>query len=225
MERRFVFSVDEYYHLYSRGVAQQKVFLDEDDHLRFLALLYAGNARKTIHVSDFGKKKIAEIFACPRGNTLTDIGAYCLMPSHFHLLIREKADTGVTLFARKLLTGYSMYFNKKYQRTGSLFAHPFRAQHVTDDQHLQYLLAYIHLNPVKTIDPESWSGKRITNPPAAKKFLDNYRFSSYHEYVHVKDDPCRAESAIINRAVFPEYFSGPHDFSSFINEWINFDAD
>ncbi len=220
MERKFTFSVGEYYHLFSRGTARQKIFLDQRDYQRFLVLLYVSNAQETIHASDLNFKKIDAIFTAARGDTLTDIGAYCLMPNHFHLLVREKSEKGVSLFLRKLLTGYSMYFNKKYQRPGSLFGHPFGAQPVADDRHLKYLFAYIHLNPVKITDPTGWAGKRIADPALAQKFLKSYRFSSYFSYV--KDNPCQypETGAIVAPAAFPDYFSGTNDFQGFIDDWI-----
>ena len=93
----------------------------------------------------------------PRKETLVDIGAYCLMPNHFHLLIRETAEGNISRFMLKLQTGYPMYFNKKYQRTGALFEGKFKAKHITNDNHLKYLFAYLHLNPVKITDPQNWS--------------------------------------------------------------------
>jgi len=219
MNRPFSFSVDEYYHLYTRGVDKRPVFLDERDHWRFLMLLYVCNSKPTIHLSDYGQKDLADVFSVDRGETLVDIGAYCLMPNHFHLLIREKVEGGISLFMQKLLTAYTMYFNKKYTRRGSLFEGTFMARHVADDNYLRYLFAYIHLNPVKTIDPDGWGGKKIANQSLAKEFLQNYRFSSYQFYL----GQTRVTDGVIQKNSFPEYFADFKNFKQFIDEWVTFD--
>ena len=104
------------------------------------------------------------------------------MPNHYHFLVRETTLGGISKFMQKLVTAYTMYFNEKNDRGGSLVQRPFRASHINDDVYLQYLYAYLHLNPVKTKDPDAWSGKRIANPAEAENFLNQYRFSSYGFY-------------------------------------------
>ncbi|MBI2482059.1 MAG: transposase [Candidatus Vogelbacteria bacterium] len=123
MARKLEFSPDEYYHLYTRGTNRREIFLDDNDHLRFILLLYTTNAKKVIHLSDHWRQEqtdLKKVFNLDRGSTLVDIGAYCLMPNHFHLLVKEKSEQGISIFVQKLMTGYSMYFNKKYQQTGSI---------------------------------------------------------------------------------------------------------
>ncbi len=81
-----------------------------------------------------------EFLSLPRGNQLVSIGAYCLMSNHLHLLLREEEESGISLFMQKVSTAYTMYFNRKYKRTGSLFAGRFKAQHAGNDNYLKYLL-------------------------------------------------------------------------------------
>ena len=154
-----------------------------------------------------------------RGETLVDIGSYCLMPNHFHLLIREKMENGISLFMEKLSTAYSMYFNKKNERTGGLFEGTFKAIYANDDDYLKYLFTYIHLNPVKMIEPD-WKELGIKDKSRAGIFLRNYLFSSYADYVGIK----RAESAVLNKKAFPEYFSALKDFNNTINDWLAFET-
>ena len=224
MSRKISFAPGEYYHLYNRGFDKRQTFLDRRDHIRFLASLYLANSKKLFHPSDWLGKNIEDIFksvSIGLNNNLIDIGAYCLMPNHFHILVREKKDGGVSGVMHKLQTGYTMYFNKKYQRTGGLFESTFKARHVDDDRYLNYLLAYIHLNPVKTVDPKDWESKTIRNKDTAREFLNNYEYSSYHAY---RGSP-RPHNKILTRSNFPDYFQGRKDFSHFIDEWINFDDD
>jgi len=153
-----------------------------------------------------------------RGETLVEIGAYCLMPNHFHLLMKEKVENGISRFMEKLLTAYSMFFNKKYQRTGRLFENRFQATHADTDEYLKYLFAYIHLNPIKLIDSE-WKEKRNFNKKSAREFLNKYSYSSYRDFVGAKDS--REETAILNKKVFPEYFAEAREFNDFIGDWMS----
>jgi putative transposase len=222
MQRNISFSVGEYYHAYTRGNDKRKIFLDEKDYVRFLVLLYTSNNTEAIHLSNFnGLGKISgllKMFKQKRKDTLVDIGAYCLMPNHIHLLLKEKVDGGISLFTKKLFTGYSMYFNRRHQRTGKLFDSVFKAEHADDDNYLKYLYAYIHLNPISLVE-NKWKDKIIENKVRAREFLKKYDYSSYSDYLGVK----REEGKILNIEVFPEYFETVTDFDSMINEWINFE--
>jgi len=188
------------------------IFLDDFDRQRFQKLLYVCNSSKPVVFKTIQGLALDKI---ERGKTLVDIGAYCLMPNHFHLLLKEKIDNGTSLFIGKLLTAYSMFFNKKYERTGTLFEGPFQATHADIDEYLKYLISYIHLNPVKIINPE-WKDKGILNISNAKKYLNQYKYSSYIDYL----DYDREEKVILNRKSFPEYFATPKEFSWFIDEWL-----
>jgi putative transposase len=214
MSRKFSFSVDEYYHIYNRGTDKRTVFLDEEDRQRFSALLYLCNSERNIVFRDI---PIGLAYEYERGETLVDIGAYCLMPNHFHMLAREKTQNGISIFMQKFSTAYSMYFNIKYERTGGLFEGPFRARHVDNDNYLKYLFSYIHLNPVKIFDPH-WKENKIIDREGAKNYLANYIYSSYLEYMGEE----REEGKIIHQGTFPKYFESFNDFDQFINEWLTF---
>lgn len=224
MSRKLSFAPGEYYHLYNRGFDKRQTFLDRRDYLRFLASLYMGNSKTAYHPSDWGGRRIEKVFDSLNINSkdrLVDIGAYCLMPNHFHLLVRERKLEGISKVMHKLQTGYSMYFNKKNQRTGGLFEGTFKARHVEDDNYLHYLFAYIHLNPIKIHNPVDWENKIIKNKDKAKSFLASYDYSSFHHYV---GDP-RAHNKILSDDAFPEYFEEKKDFEHFLDQWINFSDD
>ncbi len=222
MTRKFSFAPGEYYHLYNRGFDKRQTFLDHRDYIRFLASLYLANSKQQFHPSDWPGRKIEDVFRSVPinfNNRLIDIGAYCLMPNHFHLLVRAKEDKSISLVMQKLQTGYPMYFNKKYQRTGGLFESTFKARHVDNDRYLNYLLAYIHLNPVKMVDPKDWESKTIRNKDTAREFLNNYEYSSYHAYAGFP----RSHNKILSLHNFPNYFQSHKDFDDFLTSWINFD--
>src|SRR3990167_6058915 len=124
MERKFSFSVGEFYHLYGRGVEKRTIFLDQSDYSRFIRLLYIANSEKPFEYKLVRGLPLEKV---NRGGSLVSIGAYCLMPNHFHLLVREKTEGGISKFMSKLMTAYSMYFNKKNSRTGRLFQNTFQA--------------------------------------------------------------------------------------------------
>ncbi len=221
MNRNFNFFAElEFYHLYNRGVDKRKIFNGDQDRDRFLMLLYICNSDETVHLSNLGSVQLDSVLKLPRGNTLVDVGIYCLMPNHFHLLVKEKVKGGVSKFMQKLTTAYTMYFNKKYERSGALFQGVFKAEHCSSDKYLKYLFAYIHLNPIKIIQAD-WKETGIENSKKAEKFLRGYEYSSYLDYLGHK----RPENKIIKISEFPNYFETTNRFAHFIKDWLNYRKD
>jgi putative transposase len=201
MQRKINFTPGEYYHLYSRGVEKRKIFLDHKDHERFMALLYIMNQPEPFNFGNFLKQnKITDIFSETKEKSLVSIISYTLMPNHFHILVYENQEGGISKFMLRLLTAYSMYFNTKYERSGPLFVHPFRSQHISNESHFMWLFSYIHLNPIKIIK-KNFKHEGIGNKKASEDFLDSYKYSGYHEYKGIS----RPESKIIDISFMPEY--------------------
>lgn len=211
--RKVDFSIGEYYHLYNRGNSKQKIFLDDEDYNHFIKLLYLCNSRKSITFRDISKNT----YDFDREETLVYIGAYCLIPNHFHLLIKEKVENGISKFMQKVSTAYSMYFNKKYKRTGGLFEGKFKSQHLGIDRYLKYIFSYIHLNPIKLIEPK-WKEIGIKNIKDAIAYLKTYQYSSYLDYL--AED--RLRSKILDKKEFPEYFPSKNFFEKEIFEWLSY---
>lgn len=151
-----------YYHLYNRGVEKRKIFLDARDYKTFLYLLkaYLSSSPKT----PFKKIKtlIAEI----------KLLAYCLMPNHFHLLVKQTTKDAITKLTRRICTNYAMYFNKRYKRVGSLFQGNYKGVLVETDAQLLHLSRYIHINPNEILRSQS-------------KLID-YPYSSYGDYLGLR---------------------------------------
>jgi len=217
MTRKIFFVPGEFYHIYNRGTDKRVIFKNTKDYNRFVLLLYLCNSTKPVNIEAELQKgrTFLELMESNRGDELVDIGAYCLMPNHFHILIKEKNEKGISLFMKKLSTAYSMYFNKKYDRSGALFEGRFKAKHISDDAYLKYLFAYIHLNPIKIIDSE-WKENGICNKSEAKIYLSKYEYSSYLDYLGKN----RAGKTILNSKAFPNYFEDFSKFNSFVNEWL-----
>ena len=219
MTRKINLAPGEFYHIYNRGTDKRDVFNNDYDYERFLSLLYIANGSIPVDLKLQGST-LYKILEIDRGNNLVEICAYCLMPNHFHLIIREKNEGGISKFMQKLTTAYTMYFNKVCERDGSLFQGRFKAKHADSDNYLSYLIAYIHLNPVKLIDG-SWKEKGVQNMAQAEVFLNKYRYSSYLDYSR---NSSRSESKILNMSAMPHYNELPQDFRSSIKEWLNYSS-
>ena len=147
---------DQYYHIYNRGNGKNKIFLDREDYNRFIKILYICNSENKFIFREFIKKKQIDAFDFERGDPIVSIGAWVLMPNHFHILLIshrqglwQNNSNPITMYMQKVSTSYVMYFNKKYKRTGSLFEGKFKSKNIFEGNYLQYLFSYIHLNPIK----------------------------------------------------------------------------
>ena len=129
---------DGYYHVYNRGVEKRDIFCDETDYLVFLSFL-----KKYLTEPEKGFANEIQVSVYEDIELL----AYCLMPNHFHLVLKQHRVDAITDFMKALLTRYAMYFNKKYNRVGSLFQGKFRAVAIYTDEYLLHLSRYVHLNP------------------------------------------------------------------------------
>lgn len=216
MARTFLFAPGEFYHIYNRGTEKRNVFMSRADRNRFMALLYFANQNEPVDLKLQGSTLLGTVEK-RIGAPIVEIVAYCLMLNHFHMLIRELEEGGISKFMQKLTTGYTMYFNKKYERNGSLFQGRFKATHVADDIYLRYLISYIHLNPIKLIEPK-WKEAGIANKVRAEQYLETYVSSSYLDYLGKE----RPEGMILAREALPEYFSSGTDFKTFVTEWLTY---
>ncbi|HEY4483248.1 MAG TPA: transposase [Candidatus Paceibacterota bacterium] len=213
MNRKHIFAPDEFYHVYNRGVDKRTIFTDSLDKERFLKLLYLSNGDKPYVVRDIDK---ARVYSFDRGQKLVAICVYALMDNHFHLLLRELADGGISKFMQKLTTAYTMYFNTKNQRSGALFQGVFRSKHVDEDEYLRHVASYIHMNPLDMHQP-LWKEGGITNKKAAAGFLEGYRYHSLPDYLN-KD---RVEKIILDLDQFPKYYQDSKEMLEDIDDWID----
>lgn len=163
--RQVILATDCYYHIYNRGVEKRTVFQNKWDYQRFLETInYYRLSPTPGKLSDFrrGVKFLKDI---KDQKMLVKIFCYCLMPNHFHLLVQQLEDNGITKFLHRLLDSYTRYFNIKYDRVGSLFQGTFQAKLIENDSYLLQLSKYIHRNP-----------KDISN-------IQEYSYSSYPFYL------------------------------------------
>jgi len=137
--RSFSFVPNEHYHCYNRGVERRDIFVDQQDYIYFLKLLRHLNTSEVL-----GKLRLQEKREAI--NPPVTILSYCLLPNHYHLLLRSNIDEGVSKYLQRVSGGYTMYFNQKYDRSGALFQGKFKANYIESDQDLRQVLAYVYHN-------------------------------------------------------------------------------
>lgn len=203
MQRKTPLIEGEHYHVYSRGVEKRKIFLNKKDYERFMALLYIMNQDVPFRMENFlrnHKNNLIDIFKEQREKKLVSVLGYCLMPNHFHIILYENIQGGISKFMKKLLTAYSMYFNTKYQRSGTLLTRPFRSQHICRESQYLYIFSYLHLNPLSIIN-KNWKNDDARNKKETEKFIKEYQFSSYQDFL----ENTRPESLILDFPMIPKY--------------------
>jgi REP element-mobilizing transposase RayT len=146
-KRKIHFFAGGVYHVYNRGVQRGLIFQETENYHFLLRLI--------------GK----EASGCGVG-----IIAYCLMPNHYHFLLRQKTDTSISIFIQRIFNAYTKAFNKRFSRTGTLFETPFKSIHVDSDAYLLHLCSYIHRNPIDSM------------PPLVSS-IDEWPYSNYPEWV------------------------------------------
>lgn len=209
---------NEIYHIVMRGVGDSLIFKDESDYYRAIFSLYEFNTTKPIEIREQRRKR--EIIKSSGGQSsdtrdlLVEILAFYFMPNHIHLLVKQLKKEGITQFMRKFGTGYATYFNKKYNRKGHLFQGRFRAVHINNNEQLKTVFVYIHTNGVSLIEPK-WKEKGIKNPKKVIEFLENYKWSSYQDYLGKKNFP-----SVTKRDFLLKVMGGKKGCQNFVNAWI-----
>jgi len=191
--RPLQFVSNGYYHIFNRGVDKRRIFLRYGHYTRFIhsirALLDTGSATEP-SLKNQGLALKYKI----------DILCYCLMPNHYHFLLRQIRKNGITEFMHHLNTSYTMYFNKNNDRIGRLFEYTFKAKEIDSDEQLLHVSRYIHLNPL------------IGN---IVKDLSLYPWSSYLEYIGEREETfCQKE------IILSHFGNDPKKYEMFVNNQI-----
>ncbi len=178
---------NSYYHLYNRGVEKRIIFQDSQDYAVFLNYLKEyllpkdeQNLRNKLTDPNISYKEKDKIIKLLRLNNFTNeitLIAYCLMPNHFHLLVKQKSNYSIDMFMQSLCTRYTMYFNRKYKRVGPLFQSVYKAVLVNTDEQFLYLTRYIHKQTLAS-QGETLQGIKGYKQP-----------SSYQDYIGKRNTP------------------------------------
>lgn len=191
--RKVVFANDEIYHVFNRGVEKRPTFTDKRELDRSIITLdfyrFANLPLKLsrfLNLPESERSKLRQVL--DSSEKLVEVICYCLMPNHFHFLLKQKAEGGISIFAANFTNSYTKYFNTKHERVGPLFQGVFKAVHIESDEQLIHVSRYIHLNPVSSylIEPEQ---------------LDNYLWSSYPDYMGLLDRNIAEAEMVLN--LFP----------------------
>ena len=191
--RTIPFANLEYYHVINRGVAQIPIFTNKVDYKRFINTM--------LYYKTEGPKPRFSLFSPSTNNLinfekkLVEIICYCLMPNHFHILLQQQKEGGVTEFVSKLSNSYTKYFNIKNKRSGPLFQGEFKAVHIETDNQLIHLSRYIHLNPLVGF---------------VTKNLEKYPWSSFLEYAGKSDNNNCSKETVLSQ------FESPAEYSKFV---------
>lgn len=156
----------EYYHICNRGVGKQTIFSENGDYFRFLFLIlyfqsmqkveHIGRAAKDFAISHGQHPMLAKLAEKIIKDRTVELVAFCFMSNHFHLIVKEVKEGGISSYMQRALNAYGKYYNTKYKKSGHVFQGPYRARHIADDRYMHHLSAYIHRNPRET---REWRNK------------------------------------------------------------------
>lgn len=190
---------DQFYHIYNRGSEKRTIFENQRDYQRFIKTLkyYQIEGPKP----QFSKFPSPIIDKLDESKKIVDIITYCLMPNHFHLLLKQIKDHGITEFMGKLSNSYTKYYNTKHNRVGPLFQGEFKAVLIESNEQLVHISRYIHLNPIISY---------------LVKSLDQYEWSSYMEYMRNSSKGFCSKDIILNQ------FKNAKNYQQFVLDQIGY---
>lgn len=190
----------EYYHIFNRGNEKRLIFTRPGDYKRFLQTFYYYQfTGPKPSFSKFAKSDLNSFKPDPE-KKLIDILCYCLMPNHFHFLVKQLKDNGISIFLSQISNSYTKYFNTKYTRVGALLQGVFKAVRIETDEQLVHTSRYIHLNPVVS---------------GLVKLPEDYSWSSYYQYISGQPGTF-AIKEILN------FFTSPQKYQEFVEAQIDY---
>ncbi|KKQ46294.1 MAG: Transposase [Candidatus Moranbacteria bacterium GW2011_GWC2_37_8] len=196
MKRREIIAVDEYYHIFNRGVEKRRIFYQKADYKRFVeSLIFFNTDKPGWLVNDIREAGIA--FEPEPAERLVDVVAYCVNSNHFHLILKENKEKGIATFMKKICTGYAMYFNKKNERSGILFQGRYKSVHMDSNDLLLYVSAYVNCN------------SEIHNIEKAQQ----YAWCSFSEYMN-------ADGIICQKNIILDQFKNATEYKEFCFEKV-----
>ncbi len=214
----------EIYHIFNRAIEGRNLFQQVADYFRFIFCLYELNDKNIVNMRlRISQRKARNNPKNYRGQTpsisrepLVEIIVFCLMPNHYHLLVRQLVDNGISLFMKKLGDGYVGYFNEKYERKsrGSIFQSHFKAVHIKTQEQLMNVICYIFTNPISILE-KNWKKEGVKNPQEAIKFLENYKWFSYPDCIEGKAFP-----SVTQRDFIYEVFGDSENLKKSVESWI-----
>lgn len=213
------FEVGGIYHVLNRGYEKRQIFFDDRDYERFVKSLFFFNDTKTVEIRT---AQIGGLTPDPSRVSLVEILAFALMPNHYHLILREIIEGGISAFMKKLNGGYTVYLNTKYERLGmgGVFQSRYKVVAVRDDAQLLTLFVYVHTNPVELVEPLWKDELKVKDPQKAIQWLEKYRWSSYPDYIREDNFP-----TVTSREFFLDFLDGEQNCQKAVEDWVLFKAE
>lgn len=206
-----MFANDQIYHIFNRGVERRNVFTVQREFERALdTLFFYRFSDLPMSYSKFLALSLEErnnfLKTLENSTKVVDIMSYCLIPNHFHLVLKQKEDNGVRSFVANFTNSYSKYFNFRHKRIGPLFQGIFKAVRVETDEQLLHLSRYVHLNPVTSylVKPEK---------------IEEYQWSSFNEYLN------KAKKNICDTSFILSNFKSREKYKEFVYDQISYQKD
>ena len=221
--RKEQFANDEIYHIILRGLDDNLIFRDINDYYRGIFSIYEFNNAHRIEIRKRREERkrekasgVPDSAIVDKREKLAEVLAFCFMPNHIHLLLKQLRDGGIVKFMNKIGSGYAGYFNRKYKRKGYVFQNRFRSIHIKNDDQFTIIFNYIHSNPVSLIEP-GWKENGIKNPDKAIKFLKKYKWSSYKDYAGENNFP-----SVTERKFMSEFMGGIKGCKEMVKNWLEY---
>ena len=202
--RKTIFANGELYHIFNRGIEKHPVFTSKKEYERaVLTLDYYRFKNPSLRLSKtliLNLENREKFYTELRNlsDKLVEIVVYCLMPNHFHFVLKQRLDNGISRFVSNFANSYTRYFNTRHdKRTGALFQGIFKAVHIEDDDQLVHVARYIHINPAVSYVIE-------------KDNLEKYEWSSYPEFLGL------SKKEICDKDLVLKLFSSRKSFRKFV---------
>ncbi len=224
MQRKETFFPGEYYHVYSRIILSLPEFDDFENAQKLANCFLLANSTESTKAFDYlrvyNKATLARSAEIAwNGDKLVDVIAYAIMPDHYHLLLKELREGGISEFLQKCNTSISKYVNIKKGRKGPLFDGPFKAKHIDSNQYLLHLSLYIHLNPLDFLDSKDWRTGNLKNWNQKKRELLKYPWSSLKSFLYSDYD----DWILSGIKIITDQFKNGKDYEFFLKNWSEVD--
>ncbi len=217
--RQIELQVGDYCHVFNRGAGKQLIFRDKHDYRRFYQSMFLFNNKNFRNPGGYTEMRDEVLLMFQnelksQREPFVDIVSFCLLPNHYHLLLKQRLPNGIPLFLHKLAMGYSKYFNLRYKRTGTLYEGPYKAIIPEREGHLEHLPRYIHLNALDLTSID-WRSTLIDDWVGVVNALNKYPWSSHHVFINKKQRLDVVSDDEVKK-IFPE----PETYWKYIKEWV-----
>lgn len=232
--RKDQFITGDIYHINSKAIDKNLLFKDVNDYFRGVYSIYEFNNSNPVNIFNRRRDRVVEKKIeklCEGGahtnlqldqrDRFVDVSAFCFMPNHIHLLLKQIKDNGIIKFMSKVGGGYGRYFNTKYERKGYVFQDRFQSVHIENNNQFMATTSYLFTNPIALIEP-GWKelGIRSHATEEVEKFLEEYKWSSYQDCIGIKNFP-----SVTERDFLLEMIGGSDGLKNVVKDWIEHKKD